>query len=204
MISARRSSLLRLLARNEARRRLLAALKARPSTAEIAANALGPRTVFVAWRVIACVWHNSGHGARLFHTSRRRPKVNTRRSGRTPNSVRVEPGRDTVRLCTLYRCLDWPLAKFILSGCKPAEGLDTNGNEGCKDKQIVDAHRSYYLIFLCVFVRNKLHELSTQTGGERQTTYPLTTKKGPPKRPLSSPVLRQAQDERPAAVHREI
>jgi hypothetical protein len=21
----------------------------------------------------------------------------------------------------------WPLAKFILSGCKPAEGLDTNG-----------------------------------------------------------------------------
>ncbi len=31
------------------------------------------------------------------------------------------------RRARLHGVSTWPLAKFILSGCKPADGLDTNG-----------------------------------------------------------------------------
>ena len=98
MISARPSSSLRLLARNDARRRLLAALNARLSTAEIAANALEPRTVLVERSAITSVWHNSRRGARLFHTK-------TRRLRRTPNSVRLKRRRESNRLRMPDECL---------------------------------------------------------------------------------------------------
>ena len=115
MISARPSSSLRLLARNDARRRLLAALNARLSTAEIAANALEPRTVLVERSAITSVWHNSPRGARLFHTK-------TRRSRRIPNSVRLERRRRPIGCACLMSV---------------SSSLDTNG--------VREALRSYIL-----------------------------------------------------------
>ena len=56
--------------------------------------------------------------------------------------VRVEPSRDTVRLCLTDGCLD-----------------------DARHERMGEELLSYYLFFLRVFVRNELLGLSRQTGG---------------------------------------
>ncbi len=45
-----------------------------------------------------------------------------------PQTPFVSSEVETLRTSALQKGVStWPFAKFILSGCKPAEGLDTNG-----------------------------------------------------------------------------